>query len=153
MPKENELTLGGGVLQALYHHEHIKITKSLDSQFRLNYENDPSIKYVSSFRFFFSSLLFSSFFPLLYSNRFQYVATTSGVLRHFPGAEWSLRDNGAFSKSQLGSLVENVENTEVTQDSKYAAFDPRLTPWFSSTVSGPKNVILLLDTSQSSCGC
>lgn len=78
--------------------------------------------------------------------RFQFVATTSGLLRSFPATEWvGHNETAALSNNGLGTLVENVDGS-----GDYALYDPRLTPIFASTVSGPKNVILLLDTSKTS---
>lgn len=80
-------------------------------------------------------------------NRFQFVATKSGALRVFPGIEWAIHDDDVFlSSNGLGSDVENLESWDKSENSdKYALFDPRLTAWFSSSVSGAKDVILLLD--------
>lgn len=46
------------------------------------------------------------------------------MLRVFPGHEWRKSSDGTYTE-----------------------YDPRLTPWYARTVSGPKNVVVLMDTS------
>ena len=58
--------------------------------------------------------------------RWQYFGSTTGMHRTYPGHEWP--------RNFIGFHVD---------------YDPRLRPWYLSTVSGAKDVIIILDGSVS----
>ncbi|XP_067678444.1 voltage-dependent calcium channel subunit alpha-2/delta-2-like [Haliotis asinina] len=64
--------------------------------------------------------------PLL---RWQYFGSTTGVTRLFPGREWSTNFAGFYND-----------------------YDPRVRPWYIAATSGPKDVVIVLDCSQSMAG-
>ncbi|XP_038057398.1 voltage-dependent calcium channel subunit alpha-2/delta-3-like [Patiria miniata] len=76
-------------------------TKDLDDVFISNFNNDSSL-------------------------RWQYFGSVEGVLRKFPGREWS-RNFAGF----------------------YNDYDPRVRPWYITGTSDPKDVVIILDCSTS----
>ena len=69
-----------------------------------------------------SKLLYYKFF----SCRWQYFGATTGVHRVFPGHEWPSNFIGFHED-----------------------YDPRTRPWYVSAMSGPKDIVLVLDGSES----
>ncbi|KAL3869469.1 hypothetical protein ACJMK2_042147 [Sinanodonta woodiana] len=61
--------------------------------------------------------------PLL---RWQYFGSVTGIARTYPGREWSTNFAGFYND-----------------------YDPRVRPWYIAATSGPKDVIIILDCSQS----
>lgn len=59
----------------------------------------------------------------------------------------------AYVATQVGSFRSYPSVQQVDSDADECAdFDPRYTPWYVSSISGPKNVILIFDTSTSMAG-
>ncbi|KAJ8305297.1 hypothetical protein KUTeg_015842 [Tegillarca granosa] len=54
--------------------------------------------------------------------RWQYFGSTSGIVRIYPGREWSTNFAGFYND-----------------------YDPRLRPWYIAATSGPKDVVIILD--------
>ena len=54
--------------------------------------------------------------------RWQYFGAIEGLVRMYPGREWSVNFAGF-----------------------YKDYDPRVRPWFISATSGPKDVVIILD--------
>lgn len=81
-------------------------------------------------------------------NRFQYVGTINGVLRSYPGTSWAkFNESNSVKRGGLGDKVHNWLDDQPNQ-SNFASFDPRLTPWFASAISGIKTVVILMDTTK-----
>ncbi len=66
-------------------------------------------------------LLFFSIIIVL-SYRWQYFGAVEGLVRLYPGREWSVNFAGF-----------------------YKDYDPRVRPWFIAATSGPKDVVIILD--------
>ena len=66
-------------------------------------------------------LLFFSIIIVL-SYRWQYFGAVEGLVRLYPGREWSVNFAGF-----------------------YKDYDPRVSPWFIAATSGPKDVVIILD--------
>ncbi|XP_052254694.1 voltage-dependent calcium channel subunit alpha-2/delta-2-like isoform X2 [Dreissena polymorpha] len=58
--------------------------------------------------------------------RWQYFGSTTGMVRLYPGREWSTNFAGFYND-----------------------YDPRVRPWYIAATSGPKDVIIILDCSDS----
>ena len=54
--------------------------------------------------------------------RWQYFGSTTGIVRIYPGREWSTNFAGFYND-----------------------YDPRVRPWYIAATSGPKDVIIILD--------
>eukprot|EP00803_Ostreobium_quekettii_P004953 evm.model.scf_2980.1 EVM.evm.TU.scf_2980.1 scf_2980:6668-10390(-) len=63
-----------------------------------------------------------------------YLATTNGVMRNWPG-----------HAHERGEGVDPEEADPRLGDCK--KYDPRFRPWYSAATSGPKDVVLVIDTS------
>eukprot|EP00761_Pharyngomonas_kirbyi_P012097 gb/GECH01012124.1/.p1 GENE.gb/GECH01012124.1/~~gb/GECH01012124.1/.p1 ORF type:complete len:1008 (+),score=235.65 gb/GECH01012124.1/:1-3024(+) len=75
---------------------------------------------------FISQNLDSVFRDNVDKTTWQYFGSQQGFQRQFPGREWSQNDDG-----------------------EYQSFDPRLRPWYVGSTSGPKDVLILFDSSGS----
>ncbi|XP_063400495.1 voltage-dependent calcium channel subunit alpha-2/delta-2-like [Mytilus trossulus] len=60
------------------------------------------------------------------SLRWQYFGSTAGIVRIYPGREWSTNFAGFYND-----------------------YDPRVRPWYIAATSGPKDVVIILDCSLS----
>jgi len=65
-----------------------------------------------------------------------YVATTNGVMRNWPG---HAHERGEDVSPELADP--NLEDCRI--------YDPRIRPWYAAATSGPKDVVLVVDTSES----
>eukprot|EP00803_Ostreobium_quekettii_P003158 evm.model.scf_2142.1 EVM.evm.TU.scf_2142.1 scf_2142:9069-12516(+) len=63
-----------------------------------------------------------------------YVATTNGVMRNWPG---HAHERGEDVIPELADP--NLEGCKI--------YDPRIRPWYAAATSGPKDVVLVVDTS------
>ncbi|XP_060584904.1 voltage-dependent calcium channel subunit alpha-2/delta-3-like [Ruditapes philippinarum] len=79
----------------------VHFTAKLDALFKENHEIDPTL-------------------------RWQYFGSTAGIVRIFPGREWSTNFAGFYND-----------------------YDPRVRPWYIAATSGPKDVIIIIDCSYS----
>ncbi|XP_052774120.1 voltage-dependent calcium channel subunit alpha-2/delta-3-like isoform X2 [Mya arenaria] len=79
----------------------VYFTTMLDSLFKENQKADPTL-------------------------RWQYFGSTTGMVREYPGREWSTNFAGFYND-----------------------YDPRVRPWYIAATSGPKDVVIILDCSDS----
>ena len=59
---------------------------------------------------------------IFYLYRWQYFGSTAGIVRIYPGREWSTNFAGFYND-----------------------YDPRVRPWYIAATSGPKDVIIIID--------
>ncbi|CAD7696234.1 unnamed protein product [Ostreobium quekettii] len=72
----------------------------------------------------------------LTANAWSYVATTTGIMRNWPG---HAHDRGVDVDAE--DADSNLEDCKI--------YDPRVRPWYAAATSGPKDVVLVVDTSES----
>jgi hypothetical protein len=67
--------------------------------------------------------------------KWQYFGSKSGMFRTFPGKRWS--------------VPASANTTELMRSGPTNTYDPRFRPWFVASATGPKDLLILLDTSGS----
>jgi hypothetical protein len=67
--------------------------------------------------------------------KWQYFGAKSGMFRTFPGKRWA--------------VPASANTTELQRSGPTNTYDPRFRPWFVASATGPKDLLILLDTSGS----
>eukprot|EP00026_Physarum_polycephalum_P000530 Phypoly_transcript_00531.p1 GENE.Phypoly_transcript_00531~~Phypoly_transcript_00531.p1 ORF type:complete len:1353 (-),score=273.72 Phypoly_transcript_00531:347-4405(-) len=78
----------------------------------------------------------------------QYFASATGYLRAFPGGNWVIQDPPNIP------FLPTTRSTHISDNVRMGSppiegFNARFTPWYVLAASGPKDVVLVLDTSSS----
>jgi hypothetical protein len=79
----------------------------------------------------------------------QYFASATGYLRAFPGGNWVIQQPPNIPSFLPTAKSIYISNNIGQRTAPIQGFNARFAPWYVLAASGPKDVVLVLDTSSS----